>query len=239
MDQPDGTKKLAFEVLASSFGENGATIDQVGRAYKLTIPAETYLQMEAEGFVYNFVFPVKKAGAFQMRVAVRDTVTSKVGSASQFVEVPDLKKGNLTLSGIVLENFTEAQTEPTPSTTINDITIGKGDPRTDTSLRQFQPETFLRYMVEIYNAKLDQTQKPQMQTQIRVFRDGKAVLKVPNKPLKIDEKTNLKRILLGGKLALGKELSPGEYILQIIVKDTLAKEKNNLATQWVQFEIMD
>jgi len=240
VDQPDGTKKLAFDVLASSFGENGATIDQVGRAYKLTVPAETYAQMQAEGFVYNFMFPVKQPGAFQMRVAVRDAVSSKLGSASQFVEVPDLKKGKLTLSGIVLENFTDEQTEETgQSVSVNDITVGKGDPRTDTSLRKFQQGTFLRYILEIYNSKLDPSKKPNIQTQIRVFRDGKVVLNAPAKPLEITDKTNIKRILFGGKLVLGKELPPGEYILQIIVKDKVAKEKDNLATQWVQFEVVD
>ncbi len=65
------------------------------------------------------------------------------------------------------------------------------------------------------------------------------VLNVPNKPLEITEKTNLNRILFGGKLALGKELPAGEYILQIIVKDKFAKEKNNLTAQWVQFEIVE
>ncbi len=240
VDQPDGTKKLAFDVLASSFGENGATIDQVGRAYKLTVPAETYAQMQAEGFVYNFMFPVKQSGAFQMRVAVRDAVSSKLGSASQFVEVPDLKKGQLTLSGIVLENFSDEQTEETgQALSVNDITVGKGDPRTDTSLRKFQQGTFLRYILEIYNSKLDQSKKPNIQTQIRVFRDGKAVLNLPSKALEITDKTNIKRILFGGKLVLGKELPPGEYILQVIVKDKLAKEKDNLTTQWVQFEIVE
>ena len=62
---------------------------------------------------------------------------------------------------------------------------------------------------------------------------------LPNKPLEITEKTNLSRILFGGKLALGKELPAGEYILQIIVKDKFAKEKNNLTAQWVQFEIVE
>lgn len=240
VDQPDGTKKLNFDVLASSFGENGETIDQVGRAYRLNIPAETYKQMMEEGFVYSFVFPVKKAGAFQMRVAVRDAVSSKLGSASQFVEVPDLKKGRLTVSGIVLENFVEDPTkEPLQHATVNDITIGKGDPRTDTSLRKFQQGTFLRYILEIYNAKLDKTNKPNIQTQIRVFRDGKPVLNTTPKPFEIGEQKDLSRLLFGGKLSLGKELPAGEYILQIVVKDNLAKEKNNLTTQWVQFEIVD
>ena len=196
--------------------------------------------MMEEGFVYSFLFPVKKAGAFQMRVAVRDSVSSNLGSASQFVEVPDLKKGRLEISGIVLENFVEDPTkEPLQHATVNDITIGKGDPRIDTSLRKFQQGTFLRYILEIYNAKLDKAQKPSIQTQIRVFRDGKPVLNSPMKTFDIGEQKDLNRLLFGGKLALGKELLPGEYILQVIVKDTLAKEKNNLTTQWVQFEIVE
>jgi VWFA-related protein len=240
VDQPDGTKKLNFDVLASSFGENGETIEQVGRAYRLNVPAETYKQMMEEGFVYSFIFPVKKAGAFQMRVAVRDGVSSKLGSASQFVEVPDLKKGRLQTSGIVLENFVEDPTkEPLQHATVNDITIGKGDPRTDTSLRKFQQGTFLRYILEIYNAKLDKTNKPNVQTQIRVFRDGKPVLNNAPKAIELGDQKDLSRILFGGKLALGKDLPVGEYILQIIVKDNLAKEKNNLTSQWVQFEIVD
>lgn len=236
--QEDGSKKVAFEIMAASFGENGATIDQVGRTYRLNVPADTYEEMIRDGFVYSFIFPVKKAGAFQMRVAVRDTTSSKVGSANQFVEAPDLKKGNLTLSGIILENFRDGEEEQ-PSLTVNDITLGKGDPRVDTSLRKFQQRTFLRYVSEIYNAKLDKSQKAQIQSQIKVFKDGKAVLEIPVKPFETEGQKDMQRITFGGKIALGKELAPGEYILQIIVKDMLAKEKNNLTTQWVQFEIVN
>lgn len=237
-DQEDGSKKVAFEIMAASFGENGATIDQVGRTYRLNVPSDTYEEMIRDGFVYSFIFPVKKAGAFQMRVAVRDTTSSKVGSASQFVETPDLKKGKLTLSGIILENFSE-EGEEQPSLTVNDITLGKGDPRVDTSLRKFQQGTFLRYVSEIYNAKLDKSQKAQIQSQIKVFKDGKEVLDIPMKPFDTEGQKDMQRITFGGKLALGKELMPGEYILQIIVKDMLAKEKDNLTSQWVQFEIID
>src|SRR5690242_21432976 len=48
---------------------------------------------------------------FRSRVALRDHGSDKLGSANQFVEVPNLKKGHLVLSGVVLENlpFTEWQ----------------------------------------------------------------------------------------------------------------------------------
>ena len=237
-DQPDGSKKASFEVMAASFGENGATIDQVGRTYRLSFSKETYEQLQTEGFVYSFVFPVKKPGAFQMRVAVRDTESSKIGSASQFVEVPDLKKGELTLSGITLEAMIDEANDQTEHGTINDITIGRGDPRTDTSLRQFQQGSIVKFAVDIYNAKTDKVNESKLQTQVKLFRDGEAIVNPLLKSFSPD-KNYLKRINFGGKMVLGEKLLPGEYVLQIIVKDTLAKEKDSVAVQWVQFEIVE
>ena len=44
----------------------------------------------------------EEAWGYQLRVVVRDTASKRVGSAMQFITVPDLKKGRLTLSGISL-----------------------------------------------------------------------------------------------------------------------------------------
>ena len=46
--------------------------------------------------------PVKKPGGYQLRAVVRDSGSQRLGSAMQFVEVPDVKKGRLTLSSIVM-----------------------------------------------------------------------------------------------------------------------------------------
>lgn len=42
---------------------------------------------------------VKKPGAYQLRVALRDVASGRIGSAWQFVEVPDMSQGRLALSG--------------------------------------------------------------------------------------------------------------------------------------------
>jgi len=34
-------------------------------------------------------------------------------------------------------------------------------------------------------------------------------------------------------------IAPGEYVLQVIVTDRLAKEKYRSATQWIDFEIVE
>jgi hypothetical protein len=33
-------------------------------------------------------------------------------------------------------------------------------------------------------------------------------------------------------------MGPGEYVLQIVVTDLLAKEKSRVVTQWMDFEIV-
>jgi VWFA-related protein len=236
-DNPDGTKKAVFDVLAINFGENGAVIDQISKTYTLTVKNDQSFQnLLKNGFVYHFLFPIKKPGAYQMRVAIRDTASSNVGSANQFIEVPDLKKGRMTLSGIVLENMTTAQwtdlqtPAPQPRTT---------DPMQDTSLRRFKKGTVLRYAAEIYNAKLDQTQKPNLNAQIRIFRDGKMILDGKSSPFDLTGQTDFTGLKLVGALALGEAMQSGDYVLQIIVTDNLQKNKRRLATQWVQFEIVE
>ena len=43
----------------------------------------------------------------------------------------------------------------------------------------------------------------------------------------------------GGRLQLGSVMVPGEYALQMIVTDLLAKEKERVAAQWIDFEIVE
>jgi len=236
-EAPDGTKQATFDVLAISYGENGAIVEQVGENYTIKIKNEKYQNLLNNGFVYNFVFPIKKPGAYQMRVALRDAASAKVGSASQFIEVPDLKKESLTLSGILLENLTEAEWKArnsSPNSNQNQTNL-----KQDTSLRRFKRGTILSYSAEIYNAKFDKAQKPQMQTRIRLFRDGKLILDGKPSPFNAAGQNTPAKFSFAGALGLGNEMKPGDYVLQIVVIDNLAKTKNKTATQWIQFEITD
>lgn len=243
VDEADGIKKADFDVLAVSFGDNGTVADEISKNYTIRVKSDVYDKFLREGFVYYFTFPVKKAGAYQYRIAIRDTQTQKVGSANQFIEVPNLKKNRLTVSGIMLENYTAEQWDKTmnPSSTKSETLAAQSlpDPLTSTSLRRFKRGTILRYAGEIYNAKLNATQKPDLMIQIKVFRDGKLLLDGKNMPIVINPQTNLQKINYTGAINLGNEMTAGEYVLQIIVTDSLAKEKRRLATQFVQFDVED
>ena len=97
----------------------------------------------------------------------------------------------------------------------------------------------LSYAFVIYNATIDRvTTKPQLEAQVRLLRDGQAVYTGKQVPVKLGSVTEWRQIVAGGRLQLGKEIEPGEYVLQVIVTDRLAKEKYSSATQWIDFEVV-
>lgn len=235
-DEPNGEKKVAFDVLAISFGDNGQVVDQLGKTFTVTLKPDAYKKIVDEGFVYHFMFPVKKPGAYQYRVALRDVQGGRIGSASQFIEVPNLKKKRLSLSSIVIENLSEKAWNLRDSGNYAQV---DSDPMKDTALRRVKLGSILRYGFEVYNAKLDPAKQPKLTTRIRVFRDGKIILDGNQKSLELSGQTNMTHIKSSGAIAIGGLMLPGDYILQIIVTDELADKKKQLATQFIQFEVVE
>ncbi len=237
-DEPDGVKKAVFDLLAVSFGDDGSPVDQIAKTYTIRVNQRIYEKIRNEGFVYHFTFPVKKPGAYQYRVAIRDSQSDKLGSASQFIQVPNLKKNRVTVSGIVLENFTPQQWNNSFAE-VPDPKIETTDPMEDTSTRTFKRGSILRYGFEVYNAKLDPSNKPNISTQIRVFRERQPVLEGKRIPLDHSGQTDFRKLKSVGAFSLATKMEPGDYVLQIIVFDNLAKEKSRIATRYIQFEVVD
>jgi len=238
-DEPNGDKKAIFDVLAIGFGDNGVPVDRISKTYTLSLKKEGYGEFMKYGFVYDFTFPIKKPGAYQLRVALLDKATGKVGSANQFVEVPNLKKERLTLSGIVLENVTFEEWRNRGAGKPATAGAGQSNPLSDTALRQFKRGTILSYGAEIFNAKLDASKQPNLTSQMKIFRDGKLFFEGKPYPISLINQNDLRKIGFSGSVSLGTEMQTGDYVLQIVVTDNLAKEKRKIATQFVQFEIIN
>ena len=233
-DQPDGSKKAEFDVVAFSFGDNGTIADQSGKAFVLTLKKEAYEKAIKEGFVYQLTMPVKKPGAYQLRIALRDHATEKVGSANQFVEVPNLKKNRLVLSGVVLESLTmdawqkrQAGQEPIEASTA----------LTDTALRRYKRGSVLNYGMSIYNAKPG-AGGFSLSYQTRVFRDGKPIFEGDLQSIPTNG-SDPAAIDFMRALSLGAAMSPGDYVLQITITDNNAPKKKNTAVQFVQFVVTE
>jgi VWFA-related protein len=239
--EPDGSRKANVELVAVTFGEDGGIVDQRLRAESVVVREGEYEQVLRNGLVFGINLPVKKSGAYQLRVAVRDAATERVGSAGQFIEVPELKKNRLTLSGIYLASNQQmsgmtgkqAGAQAAPAS----LKDGALDSESGPAVRRFSAGTVIDYGFEVYNAKLDKaTGRTRLQTQVRLFRDNRLVYAGKVIPI-AGEAADAKRVSAIGHLQLGSNLAPGEYILQVVVTDLLGKEKQQAAQQWMDFEI--
>jgi VWFA-related protein len=203
--------------------------------------------------------PATQYGMFQFRVAVRDTISSRIGAAGQFVEVPNLKNERLALSGIVVSGGSRVNLKtgeqnlaptPSPSPQINGPRVNTtqvpnqqarsgGEINSGPAVRRFHQGANLFFVYAVYNARRDETSHlPQLTTQTLVFRDGKAIFTGSPTALDPTGQRDPERITAGAELQLGSGLTPGQYVLQIIVEDHRAKDKRGMATQWIDFEVV-
>jgi VWFA-related protein len=235
-DEPDDWHKAVIDVVAFTFGDNGQQVDGTDKTWTVRLRGDGYKDVLKNGLVYSVHVPVKKPGAYQVRVVLRDAGSELLGSASQFIEVPDVEKGRLALSGIVLRNEPPHAAAPANS----DHTEGhqeEADPQGTPAVRIFKPGTAITYGYQILNAQADAGNKPDLDVQTRLFRDGEEVYTGKPTRLPVDGQEDPKRLIGGGRMQLGGRMKPGDYVLQVIVTDKLAKEKYRVATQAMDFEI--
>lgn len=266
-EEQDGWHRATFDVVAVTFDDNGRVIDQVSRTDALKVRGEGYQQVLRYGFVYFMILPIKKPGAYQLRAVLRDHDSERIGSASQFVEIPDLKKDRLALSGVLvsatnsadlrkamsgasgmdsqdgLQNNVGLGSEPPKTdqaaTTQKGEAARQSDPQASEAVRRFHINMLMRYSLVIYNAHLDKTTHlPQLQIQARLYRGGQPVFTGKVQQFNLDNPPDLSRLVADGAIKLGTDMVPGEYLLQVIVKDLLASEKHSTVTEWMDFEIV-
>ena len=77
--QVDGRHQASFELHGAIFGDNGAIVEQLARGATLNLSDADYEYAMRQGLGMNFDMPVKRPGAYQMRVVARDVVLFRDG----------------------------------------------------------------------------------------------------------------------------------------------------------------
>lgn len=240
---PDGSHQSVIDLVAMTFGDNGIVVDQMGYTHTLRLSPTAYENSVKHGVTYTINVPIKKPGAYQLRTALRDVASNQIGSASQFVEVPNLGKKRLVLSGIMSHAVDAKNYQQRASASANDGIIADQKDEAATQMsnaarRQFKAGSIVEYGLAIYNAQTDKTGKPQVVTQVKLFRNGQLVFAGKDLSLDAAKQTDVKRLEMTGAVQLGSQMDQGEYVLQVIVIDMLRKDKHRIATQWNDFEVV-
>lgn len=232
--QVPGRKTLQMEIVSFLFNEVGAVIDQHGNTFSLSFDETQYKVALIKGMSHTNDFNVKKPGAYQFRTVLRDPETGKLGSAGQFIQVPDLTKKRLTLSGMVITAPPEVIAK-TLDETIKNPSAEQAEINPAPDSRRFPRGSAMDYGVVAYNAKLDQsTGKPQLHVQVEIFSNGKVIYQTPGRSAECEGKGE--GCDIGGRFSLGG-LQPGDYLLHLIVTDPLVKAKYGRTEQWMDFSV--
>jgi hypothetical protein len=114
------------------------------------------------------------------------------------------------------------------------------DPQSSPAVRRLSRGSELFYNFAVYNARADRvTKQPRLILQARLFRDGREIFEGRQMPVAVAAQSDPKRVLAGGRMSLGPNAAPGEYVLQVVVTDAAEGERARVATQWIDFEIVE
>jgi VWFA-related protein len=217
-------RKAAVDVVLAAFDAGGVAIGSINRTYTIRLRSEALARAVKGGFLYKAMLPIKKPGAYQFRVGVRDVASAKVGSASQFVRVADLATGRMALSGIALDSRVDAE-----SADGSDVMGGP-------ALRIFRPGEPIYCGLIVYNAA--GAKGAQVEMRVRVLRDGKVVWRGEPFPISTISQADPKRVPFVQKLSFGPRTPPGAYVIQVLATDKAAPAKRSTVAQWTDFELI-
>jgi VWFA-related protein len=221
VEEPDGTRKAEVEIVALTLGTDGRPLDQVLTKGSFRVAPNTFARAVEGGFVRIVEVTAKKPGLYQFRVAVRDTVSGRTGSASELVEVPNIRKGHLALSGIVLSG---------PDT----------DPNASAAVRRFRAGMSVSYACVIYSPPPEKEGgQAAIETRVRVLREGEALPIEASLVFDPRQAADVNGLPAGGSVQLPASLDPGDYTLEIAVADRRARKDRAVAAQWMDFEVVD
>jgi len=214
-----GRHEASIELHGIVFGNNGAIAQQLKRGATVSLSEPDYQQAMANGIALNVDMPVRHAGAYQTRLAVLDRTSSQIGSAGQFVLVPDLRNKKPAVSGIILGL-------PNADKTVSNA-----------GARRFRQNDDLYFGFNIYNAANETGQLRDLVMHVMLFRDGKNVYSGPDVSIAASNQKDLSHVFTNGKIKLTPNFEPGNYYLEVVITENNGEPKKVPVVQWIDFEI--
>ena len=214
----DRKQPAVIEVAGVILNDKG----KIASSFKNQVVANPINGLTDASSIYNHPTPLPP-GIYQVRVAARDPKSGRLGSAMQWVVIPDLTMHKLTLSslllgGQVLEKVKNRDDSPQVQLSID---------------HRFSRLEKLVYWLFIYNARRDAKGAPNLTIQAEILRGAQIVLSASQRKLK-NGGSDAERIPFGEELTL-RSLAPGKYDLRVTVTDSIA---GTSVTQSIDMEVL-
>jgi len=236
-----GNGSVSLEAIATTSDMEGLDQNFGKTQIALRVNERDIEWIQENGIKFSISIPSRKPGAHYIRAAVKDQASGAIGSAYQFMEIPDLKNGRMELSSIFILNQKEdiawIQSEESARQGATELT--KQAPRRSQALRSYLPGEDFECIAFAYNAKKADGAKPNLELQSVLYSNGAEISRSKPEEVDIAGTADFERIPIKKQIRLERTIQPGNYLLQLIVTDKSAgKGKEKAAVQTMDFEVI-
>jgi hypothetical protein len=221
-DDDAGGKKIVLDMALAVFNVDGSQAGAKNMIFTIIVPRAKVARMATMGFQYTLDVPVSNTGPYQLRAAIRDSPSGKIGSAYAFLDIPDFNKQRVSLSSLALSPGDSAAVSPSGRPAWNEF--GRG--------------AEVRFSCEIFGLKNTGSvpAMPTVEVEVRLYRGGGPVVNIPPVPA-IIERTGGNSFLMGN-FRIPDDLASGNYTMEVIAHDQQEPRKKQAAEQWVDLTVV-
>ena len=225
--QSEGRYQSKLDQLGFVFDANGKAVDTFSNTLQLNLQPATHDAVLKRGLLATRTLNVKP-GVYQVRLFVRETGSGLIGTANDYIEIPDMKANRLSTSSLFVSGQAVEEGK-----VVN--TAGEGG---TASQRRFARGGEFTYTLVIYNPKLDgKSKEPQLEIRARILKGSQVVYKGEPRPVIAAKDSAPTRIVTGGVIKL-LTLQPDDYTLEVTVRDKLrGKDSRSIIHQEMDFSV--
>jgi hypothetical protein len=212
--RPELKKNTEVDVLGIALDDRGSFSSF---RQKLSVTREAVAAADEHAIQWNQSLRLPP-GLYQVRVAIRERDTGRIGSAMQWLEIPRLDAASIAMSNIFIG---ERKASPNASQRVA-VNVD----------RKFARSSSLRYQAYLYRPArtLDTSE---VALEVKVIRESRAVITVPAGKLGTASTADPTSFPVAGEISLN-QFPPGQYTLQISATD---KTDQTTVSQQIQFAI--
>lgn len=221
-DDDAGGKKIVLDMALAVFNVDGSQAGAKNMIFTIIVPREKVARMPKMGLQYTMDVPVSNAGPYQLRAAIRDPPSGKIGSAYAFLDIPDFNKKKVSLSSLALSPGNTTDVSPSGRPAWNEFARGAE----------------VRFSCEIFGLRStgSDSATPNVDVEVRLYRGGGPVVTILPVPVAIN--TSDGDSFLTGNFRIPDDLAAGNYTMEVIAYDRQAPTKKQAAEQWVDLTIV-
>ncbi|MBO0862513.1 MAG: VWA domain-containing protein [Chloracidobacterium sp.] len=226
--EENGLYRFETEIVSMIYNAEGKRVDLISENIKGKLSSEQLALAKQNGFQYNKRLQLKP-GLYQIRAGVTEPDNERTGTATAWIETPDLsKKNKMALSSLFLIDAAVMGGQvggqvgnQGPASNNGDAKLEGARPTSSSRLvqgiRYYKTGQPILYFYRLYNA-LDDKGEADAQMMIEIMRDEKPILTIPWQPVSTRQLgKDAKGLVIGGQLAL-KNVQSGIYDLRVSVK---------------------